>query len=93
MKTLSPKSTGDMLHIQTGNIVAKEGYLLKIIDNSGETVFETPMEKEEYLVDFSEQPVSGSLFVQVLDKSGNIMHMHKIKNLASIRSPQAPRYN
>jgi len=74
----------NQFEIRTGRYKTRKGYLLKIIDKNGKTVFETPVEKDSYKLDSSMLSEAHKYLLQVLDNDGNIMYMEKIHRKDSI---------
>jgi hypothetical protein len=73
-----PNPARDKLYINTGGIFNLDGYQLKIINQTGVTVFETRMKESQNEIDLSDWKVRGLCFLQVADSEGRILATRKI---------------
>jgi hypothetical protein len=73
-----PNPTKDHIFINTGQYGLMMGYMLKIINQLGVTVFETNVEDPLYEVDLSEWSGLGLYYLQLIDTGGNIFDIRKI---------------
>jgi hypothetical protein len=73
-----PNPARDKLYINTGGIFKMDGYQLKIIDQTGVTVFKTRMKESQNEIDLSDWKGKGLYFLQVTDSEGLILATRKI---------------
>lgn len=73
-----PNPARDKLYICTGGIYRTDVYHVKIINQSGVTVFETRMKESRNEIDLSDYNGMGLHFLQVTDSEGRILAMRKI---------------
>jgi len=76
--TIYPNPVRDKLYINTGGISRMDGYQLKIINQTGVTVFETRMKEPHNEIDLSDWKERGLYFLQVADSQGRILATRKI---------------
>jgi hypothetical protein len=73
-----PNPAKDKLYINTEGIFKMDGYQLKIINQTGVTVFETRLKESHNEIDLSAWKGRGLYFLQVADSEGHIMTTRKI---------------
>jgi len=73
-----PNPAKDHVFINTGHYSLMMGYKLKIINQLGETVFETNVEEPLYEVNLSEWTGMGLYYFQIIDWGGSIIDIRKI---------------
>jgi hypothetical protein len=73
-----PNPASDKLYINTGEISKMVGYQLKIINQTGVTIFETRMKESQNEIDLSDCEGKGLYFLQVADSEGRILVTRKI---------------
>jgi hypothetical protein len=73
-----PNPARDKLYINIGKIFKMDGYQLKIINQTGVTVFETRMKESQNEIDLSVWKGRGLYFLQVADSEGCILATRKI---------------
>jgi hypothetical protein len=73
-----PNPAKDYLYINTGEFELMNGYRLKIINQLGETVFDTNIEEPLYELNLSDWTGYGMYFLQVIDTEGDITEVRKI---------------
>ena len=73
-----PNPVRDKLYINTGGISRMDGYQVKIINQTGVTVFETRIKKFQNEIDLSDYYGMGLHFLQVTDSEGRILATRKI---------------
>jgi hypothetical protein len=73
-----PNPAKDKLFINTGGIFKMDGYQLKIINQTGVTVFETRMKGSQNEINLTDWKETGFYFVQLADSEGRILATRKI---------------
>jgi hypothetical protein len=73
-----PNPAKDKLYIHTEGISRMDGYHVKIINQTGLTVFETRINESRNEIDLSDWNQSGLYFLQLTDSEGRILTTRKI---------------
>ena len=73
-----PNPAKDHIFINTGDYTRMNGYRLKIISQTGATVFETDVEEALYEVNLSTWSGTGLYYLQLIDTGGDIIDIRKI---------------
>jgi uncharacterized protein YjdB len=73
-----PNPAHEFLYIQTGDYLKMSGYLFRIINQLGETVFETLVEDPLYELNLSSWTGYGMYYLQILDPENQILEVRKI---------------
>jgi len=75
---LYPNPTNDHIYINTGNYSVMTGYLIKITNSLGQTVFQNPINQQQFYLDLSTWAGNGIYFIHILDNKGNNIAVKKI---------------
>ncbi len=73
-----PNPARDRLYINTGIYHKKDGYILRIINQLGLTVFETRIKEPQYEINLSDWSAAGLYYLQVTDTEGGMIATRKI---------------
>lgn len=73
-----PNPTSTHITINYGNFIDMNGYLLKIVNNIGQTIFTTPINMQTSYIDLSTWTGNGIYFVQLIDPQNNTIENRKI---------------
>jgi hypothetical protein len=73
-----PNPANDHITINYGNFASMSGYMLKIVNAVGQTVFTTPINQQSSYIDLSTWTGNGIYFVQLIDPQNNTVENRKI---------------
>jgi hypothetical protein len=73
-----PNPANSHITIEFGNFASMNGYILKITNSIGQTVFTTPINQQSSYVDLSTWGGNGIYFVQIIDTQNNTIENRKI---------------
>ena len=73
-----PNPTNNHVTIDFGNFASMNGYILKITNSIGQTVFTTPINQQSSYVDLSTWSGNGIYFVQIIDTQNSTIENRKI---------------
>jgi hypothetical protein len=73
-----PNPANSHITIDFGNFVSMNGYILKITNSIGQTVFTTPINQQSSYVDLSTWGENGIYFVQIIDTQNNTIENRRI---------------
>jgi hypothetical protein len=73
-----PNPANSHITIDFGNFESMNGYILKITNSIGQTVFTTPINQQSSYVDLSTWSGNGIYFVQIIDTLNNTIENRKI---------------
>jgi hypothetical protein len=73
-----PNPTSTHITIDYGNFIDMNGYLIKIVNSIGQTIFTTPINLQTSYIDLSTWTGNGVYFVQLIDPQNNTIENRKI---------------
>ncbi|MCH8330154.1 MAG: T9SS type A sorting domain-containing protein [Bacteroidetes bacterium] len=73
-----PNPAKDKIMINTGNFSIMSNYEIKIINTSGQTIFQNLVNQQSFSIDVSQFGSHGLYFVQIIDDTSNIIDVRKI---------------
>ena len=73
-----PNPANTHITIDNGNYLTLGGYELKITNSIGQTVFQSPINQQQFVVDLSTWSGNGIYYVNVIDSGGNTVDIRKI---------------
>jgi hypothetical protein len=73
-----PNPASDHITIDNGNFAAMSGYSIKITNNAGQEVFQSPINQTQFYVDLSTWSGNGLYFVHLIDSQNNTVTVRKI---------------
>ena len=73
-----PNPTKDKITIDNGNLTKMTGYSIKIMNSLGQQVFQNTINQQQFNIDITSWGGNGMYFLQLIDKSGNIVDIRKI---------------
>jgi hypothetical protein len=73
-----PNPAREFLLINTGDYARMDGYVIRIYNQIGATVFETSVEQPQYEINLSTWTGKGMYYVQVIDDGGMVIDTRKI---------------
>jgi len=73
-----PNPAKEYLMINTGEYERMTNYTIKIINQSGQTVYETIIDQQEYEINLSSWTGNGLYFLQLFDDIGDLIDVKKI---------------
>jgi hypothetical protein len=76
--TIYPNPARDKFYVNTGGISRTSGYHVKIINQTGVTVFETRLKEYRNEIDLSDYNGMGLHFLQITDSEGRVLTTRKI---------------
>ncbi len=76
--SIYPNPTTHQLFISTGRYYKKEGYLLRIINQQGTTVYKTMLTEPHYEINLSDWPGAGLYYLHLTDTGGRRITTRKI---------------
>ena len=73
-----PNPASDHITIDNGNFAAMAGYTIKIENNTGQQVFQSAINQQQFYVDLSTWTGNGLYFVHLIDAQNNTVTIRKI---------------
>ncbi len=73
-----PNPASTHIYIDNGDYGLMPGYVMKITNSIGQSVFEQPINKQKVYVDLSTWCGKGTYFVAIIDSQGNLIDSRKI---------------
>ena len=73
-----PNPASDHITIDNGNFAAMAGYSIKIENNTGQQVFQSAINQQQFYVDLSTWTGNGLYFVHLIDPQNNTLTVRKI---------------
>ena len=73
-----PNPAKDKITIDNGNLTKMTGYSIKIMNSLGQQVFQNTINQQQFNIDITDWGGNGMYFLQLIDKSGNIVDIRKI---------------
>ena len=73
-----PNPASDHITIDNGNYSAMSGYSLKITNNTGQQVFQSPINQPQFYLDLSTWSGNGLYYVHLIDPQGVTVTLRKI---------------
>ena len=73
-----PNPASTHIYIDNGDFASMTGYIIKIINSLGQTVFNQEINQQLFYIDLSGWTGDGTYFVYIIDSQGNIIDTKKI---------------
>jgi hypothetical protein len=73
-----PNPVNDQLVVEMNGFIEKNGCRLKIVNQLGQAVFETPVDQSLNRIDLTGRHAAGLYFLQITDKEGSILATKKL---------------
>ncbi|GDX53521.1 hypothetical protein LBMAG27_25680 [Bacteroidota bacterium] len=73
-----PNPTHDKITIDNENYSAMKGYQIVLTNSLGEKIFQSEIDRKQFVINLLPKTESGLFYIQVLDKNNNIIEVRKI---------------